>query len=191
MPVHCRNKIQYVIVVNEGKGKVMNVGVEIGKDDHLGQFKVNKKWYKTVGGALDDLKKLPIIASDGSKIFLRKVATASSFYAGQMPREECEAFVKKAAHGDYLIREKSDGQSYVLVINNKGGVMNMVIKRDADGKYQGEDTLELLLRKYKKQDLKSKKGDVVPLGKPAKMVLIDDIRADINFGLVGTLASNI
>lgn len=39
-------------------------------------------------------------------------------------------------------------QSYVLVVNADGDVLNMVIKRSPDGKFEGEDSLEGLIRLY-------------------------------------------
>jgi len=179
-----RNKIQYVLVVNEGKGKILNAGIDIGTTGKkTNKFTVKKKTYDTVGEAIDDLKDTAMIASDGSKIYLRNVATASTFYAGMMPRAECEDFVKAAGHGDYLVRQKSDGKSYVLVVNADGDVLNMVIKRDAEGTFEGQDTLEGLVRLYKKKKLKTKGGGNVKLAKPARMTQAADIRAEINFGL--------
>jgi len=178
------NKIQYVLVVNAGKGTILNCGINIGKEGKKkNKITVNGKTYDTVPDAIEDLKDMPMIAKDGSKLYLRNVATKSTFYAGVMARDECENFVKAAGKGDYLVREKSDGKSFVLVVNaGKGQVLNLVIKQTADGKFEGADSLEGVIRSYKKKALQKKGGGSVKLAKPARMTQAADIRAEINFG---------
>ena len=181
------NKKQYVVVINEGNGKIKNCPIKIGEGGDLGKFILRDKKYTSVEDVLDDLKQVPIPASDGTNLYLRKIATSAKYYAAQMPRAECETFVKKSRHGDYLIRQNSAGTQYVLVVNDNGGVLNFIVKILPNGKFEmaglPHDSLEMLLRHLKRQPLASKNGGDIYLANPARMTSAEDIMADIEFGL--------
>ena len=182
------NKKQYVVVINEGNGKIKNCPIRIGEGGDTGKFILRDKKYTSVEDVLDDLKETPIPSSDGkTNLYLRKVATSAKYYAGQMTRAECEKFVKKSRHGDFLIRQNSAGTQYVLVVNDNGGVLNFIIKILPSGKFEmaglPHDSLEMLLRHLKRQPLASKNGGDIFLAQPARMISAEDIMADVEFGL--------
>ena len=121
-----------------------------GEGAFAGKYVSREKVYDCVQDVLDDLKEQPIMSSNGTRLYLRKVASKADYYVDKMPRAECENFVKKSRTGDYLIRQNTAGTQYVLVVNDNKAVLNFIIKKTPQGKFEmagmPHDSLEMLLR---------------------------------------------
>jgi len=180
------DKKNYVLCINQGNGKAKNCKVF-----HLGStFTLGKTTEKTMEELLDTLQSVPIPTNEGgSNLYLRKPAAKAEYYAGQMPRAECEAYVKRAGNGDFLIRQNTRGDKYVLVVNDSKSILNFIISQTPDGKFDfgglPHDSLEMVIRYLKKAPLGSKSGGQLFVARAARMTDADDMIADVEFGFGG------
>eukprot|EP00040_Diaphanoeca_grandis_P037519 m.244649 g.244649 ORF g.244649 m.244649 type:complete len:626 (-) comp33833_c3_seq1:424-2301(-) len=173
----------YVLCINQGNGKCKNCKVFT----EGGVFTLGPTSEKSMEELLDTLQSVPIPTNDGkSNLYLRKPAAKADYYAGQMLRAECEEYVKKAANGDFLIRQNTRGDKYVLVVNDSKHILNFIISQTPDGKFEfgglPHDSLEMVIRYLKKAPLASKTGGQLFISRPARMTNADDMIADVEFG---------
>lgn len=180
------DKVNYCLCINQGNGKAKNCKIfHVG-----GAFTLGKTTEKTMEELLDTLQSVPIPTNSGdSNLYLRKPAAKADYYAGQMPRAECEGYVKKAGNGDFLIRQNSRGDKYVLVVNDSKNILNFIISQTPDGKFEfgglPHDSLEMVIRYLKKAPLASKSGGQLFINRPARMTNAEDMIADVAFGFDG------
>jgi len=91
------------------------------------------------------------------------------WHVGLMPRKVVEKFVLQAWHSAFLIRQSSQGEAYVLCINDKGAVTNFHIKV-VGGKYifstEAYDSLDSIVKVLQKTPISGRAGPLV-LGLPA------------------------
>lgn len=178
----------YVLCINQGNGKAKNCKIFTG--GVANSFTLGQTTEKTLEDLIETLKDVPIPTNDNSgNLYLRKPAAKADYYAGQMPRAEAEGYVKKGATGDYLIRQNTKGDKYVLVVNDNKAILNFIISQTAEGKFEfgglPHDSLEMVIRYLKKAPLASKSGGQVFINRPARMTNADDMIADVQFGGFG------
>eukprot|EP00036_Acanthoecidae_sp_10tr_P004174 CAMPEP_0182942148 /NCGR_PEP_ID=MMETSP0105_2-20130417/50140_1 /TAXON_ID=81532 ORGANISM="Acanthoeca-like sp., Strain 10tr" /NCGR_SAMPLE_ID=MMETSP0105_2 /ASSEMBLY_ACC=CAM_ASM_000205 /LENGTH=667 /DNA_ID=CAMNT_0025081847 /DNA_START=64 /DNA_END=2067 /DNA_ORIENTATION=+ len=173
----------YAIVINQGDGSCKHC--KIFAD--INSFTLSSKTAKTMTDLLEQIKSVPIYGNDGkSMLYLRKPAARAAYYVGNMPRSEAEAYVMKSADGDYLIRQNTKGDKYVLVVNGgAGNVKNFIISAQADGKFSfgglPHESLEMVIRFLRKTPLMGHNNKPMYINKPALLTDAEDMIADASF----------
>ena len=91
------------------------------------------------------------------------------WHVGLMPRKLVEKFVVQAWHTAFLIRQSSQGEAYVLCINDQGAATNFHIKV-VSGKYifsnEAYDSLDAIIKVLQKTPISGRTGPLC-LGLPA------------------------
>jgi hypothetical protein len=127
------------------------------------------------GGYDPDEVEAGLLSPNTNPLFKVKEDTPS-WYAGAMPRLQCEAAVIRAPHGSFLVRDSLAKSKFVLCINDTGGITNFQIcVQDlyrggysfAGGTYQSmEDIIQLL----HKTPVQSKTGGLLRITEPAPVL---------------------
>lgn len=157
----------------------------------VNSFTLATKTAKSMSELLEEIKSVPIYGNDGKSIlYLRKAAARADYYVGNMPRAEAEGYVKKSGTGDYLIRQNSKGDKYVLVVNGGGGeVKNFIIAAQPDGKFSfgglPHESLEMVIRFLRKTPLMGAGNKPMYINKPALTTDAEDMIADAEFSFGG------
>lgn len=55
------------------------------------------------------------------------MVSKADFFVGNTTRSECEARVKAANHGDFVVRQDSDGQ-YSLIVNDDSNAVQFKVR---------------------------------------------------------------
>ena len=96
-----------------------------------------------------------------------------AWFGGIIPRKVCDKAVVKGKHGDFLVRESSHADKFVLCVNDKGKSRNFAIEITLDRKFligsKQYDTLHAAIdaMRYEPVRRKGRTGKPLTLRKPA------------------------
>jgi len=157
----------YVLVLND-HAEIKNFKVDTAPQ---GGFVLGGQHHETVESLLDYHENNALVGREGN-LFLRKPATRSAWYVGDMPKSQCEQAVLSGKPGDFLLRIAPDGGSFVLCINDYGKPKNFQIKKDpANKKFQfaGKEfkNIEAVVRGLKATPIFGSSGKPLVIGKAA------------------------
>eukprot|EP00039_Didymoeca_costata_P010463 m.140887 g.140887 ORF g.140887 m.140887 type:complete len:1165 (+) comp14835_c0_seq1:273-3767(+) len=94
-----------------------------------------------------------------------------AWFAGTMPRSNCEKLVCSEEHGAFLVRQSSNGRNYVICVNDNGSPMHFRIDTVDHGFVFAENvykSLESIISFLKSQILHGKSGMLLQLTLPAQ-----------------------
>jgi len=174
----------YVLVLND-HAEVKNFKIDTAPQ---GGFIMGGQHHDTVDALLDYHQDNALVGREGN-LYLRRPATRSAWYVGDMPKSQCEKAVLSGKAGDFLLRIATDGGSFVLCINDYGKPKNFQIKKDPVSKkfqFAGKEfkNIEAVVRGLKATPIFGSSGKPLVIGKaaPRPVDMFEEVGANNEFG---------
>jgi len=123
----------YVLTVND-VGRAISYKIVLSLSNP-GAVSFAGKLFETLDEVIEFIRIAPLksCVRPGERLWIANPAIVAPWFVQSMPRRECEAKVRSADHGDFLVRLSSTKDKYVLVVNDCGNPYTFSILVAPDG----------------------------------------------------------